>query len=440
MKKSISIFGLGYVGAVTAACFASRGHRIIGVDPNPLKVDRINSGASPIVEAGVEDLISAACGMGLVSATRDSAAAIAASDISFISVGTPSQRNGKLDLSYIRNVCTEIGNALRNKASFHWVVVRSTVLPGTTEKEIIPVIEAASGKKEGRDFVVCFNPEFLREGTAVADFFNPPFTVLGAPQGRPMDAVRELYDFLPAKLYDVAIPTAEMIKYSCNAFHALKIAFANEIGTICSAIGVEPKDWAEIFKADTRLNVSPAYLNPGFAFGGSCLPKDLRALSYRVKELDLRLPLLESVLPSNAEHIERAADAILSLGKRKIGVLGLSFKPGTDDLRESPTVYLVKKLIAEGCDVQIWDDNVFLGQLIGSNRQFIEDYIPHIGLLLRDNADHVIAHSDVVVLATNAVTKAHIMARLEGDRYLIDIASLGRPQQKSPLVLEASKR
>jgi len=301
------------------------------------------------------------------------------------------------------------------------------VLPGTTENVIVPAIESASGMTAGQDFLVCFNPEFLREGTAVADFFNPPFTVIGTDDPNQASPICDLYRFLPARLYEIAIPAAEMIKYCCNAFHALKVAFANEIGTVCNSIGVDAKIVADIFKSDTRLNVSPAYLTPGFAFGGSCLPKDLRALSYRVKELDLKLPLLESILPSNSEHIERAAEAILSLSKRKIGVLGLSFKPGTDDLRESPIVHLVKRLIAEGCELQIWDENVALGQLIGSNRDFIESYIPHIGTLLRDNIRNVLGHADVVVLGTNSVSVEELRKRLHDDQHLIDLNNLVSP-------------
>jgi len=425
--KSISIFGLGYVGVVTAACLASRGHRIIGVDPNPLKVQRVQEGKAPIVEPEVQEKIAAGSRAGLISATQDCTAAIAGSDITFICVGTPSQRNGKLDLSHIRNVCTDIGRALRTKQSFHWIVVRSTVLPGTTESVIVPTIEAESGKTAGHHFLVCFNPEFLREGTAVSDFFNPPFTVIGTNAPAQAAPIRELYSFISAQLFETPIKAAEMIKYSCNAFHALKIAFANEIGTICNAVGLAPKTVADIIKSDTRLNVSPAYLTPGFAFGGSCLPKDLRALNYRFRELDLRLPLLESILPSNSEHIDRATDSILSLAKRKIGILGLSFKPDTDDLRESPMVHLVKKLIAEGCDVQIWDQNVSLGRLIGSNRQFIEEYIPHIGLLLRENVDTVIAHAEVAVLGTNAISSDDVLVQLNPGGYLIDFTHLQQP-------------
>src|SRR5439155_11075034 len=422
--ESISIFGLGYVGTVTAACLASRGHRIIGVDPNPLKAQRIASGKSPIVEAGVVEMMANAINEGLISATQDPATAIAQSDISFISVGTPSQRNGKLDLSHIHNVCTDIGHALRAKNSFHRIVVRSTVLPGTTENVIVPAIEAASGLTAGRDFLVCFNPEFLREGTAVVDFFNPPFTVIGTTDPAQAAPICGLYSFLPARIYEIPIPAAEMIKYSCNAFHALKVAFANEIGTICNSLGVDAKTVADIFKSDTRLNVSTAYLSPGFAFGGSCLPKDLRALTHRVRALDLKLPLRESILPSNNEHIERAVDRILSLSRRKIGVVGLSFKSGTDDLRESPMVLLVKRLIAEGCDVQIWDEKVSLGQLIGSNRDFIEAYIPHIGTLLRSQLNNILTHADVVVLGSTSITREELIKRLRDEQPLIDVTNL----------------
>jgi GDP-mannose 6-dehydrogenase len=433
--KSISIFGLGYVGAVTATCFASRGYKVIGVDPNPLKVDRIQAGLSPIVEAGIQEMIGEARRSELISATTSAAEAIANSDISFISVGTPSQKNGKLDLSHVRSVSADIGKALREKEAFHWVVLRSTVLPGTTEELVVPAIEAASGKQAGRDFLVCFNPEFLREGTAVKDFFNPPFTVIGTDDKTLSAPVVELYSFLSSRTYEIPVQAAEMIKYSCNAFHALKIAFANEIGSICSALGVDAKIVSDIFKSDIHLNVSPAYLNPGFAFGGSCLPKDLRALSYRVKELDLKLPLLDSVLPSNAEHIDRAAEAILALGKRSVGILGLSFKAGTDDLRESPMVHLVKKLIAEGCKVQIWDNNVSLGQLIGSNRQFIHEYIPHIGTLLRDDMSEVVRHADVVVLGASTVSAETLMPALKEGQCLIDLGNLNRKTVKAAAVL-----
>ncbi len=435
--KSISIFGLGYVGAVTAACLASRGYKVIGVDPNPVKVDRIRQGSSPIIEAEMQSMIESAHHTGLLTATTDPSEAVSNSDISFISVGTPTYRNGKLDLSHIVTVSTDIGHALRKKDTFHWIVLRSTVLPGTTEEVVVPAIEAASGKKSGRDFVVCFNPEFLREGTAVKDFFNPPFTVIGSENTALISPVVELYSFLTAPIHQTPIRAAEMIKYSCNAFHALKIAFANEMGSVCSMSGIDAKLVFDIFKSDTHLNVSPAYLSPGFAFGGSCLPKDLRALTYRVRELDLKLPLLDSILPSNEEHIDRVASTILTSGKRKVGLLGLSFKPGTDDLRESPMVHLVKKLIAEGCQVRIWDRNVSLGQLIGSNRQFIHEYIPHIGALLQEDMHEVIDHAELVVLATNAVSCEALRAELRDDQSIIDVTNLDHMAPKSTAVLAA---
>jgi GDP-mannose 6-dehydrogenase len=324
-------------------------------------------------------------------------------------------------------VCVDIGRALAKKQSFHWIVVRSTVLPGTTARVVVPAIEEASGKKNGKDFLVCFNPEFLREGSAVADFHRPPFTIIGTDGPAKATPVRELYDFLEAPMYEISTGSAEMIKYACNAFHAVKVAFANEIGTVCRESGIDPTVVANIFKSDTRLNVSPAYLSPGFAFGGSCLPKDVRALSYQARQLDLRLPLLESLLPSNDEHIDRAAESVLALNRRKVGVLGLSFKPGTDDLRESPMVHLVKHLIAEGCEIQIFDENVRLGQLIGSNRQFIESYIPHIGSLLRDDLESVVAGAEIVVRGPNAISGQALLDRMKDGQHLVDVGNLEKP-------------
>jgi len=425
--ESISIFGLGYVGTVTAACLAFRGHKIVGVDPNALKINRVREGLSPIVEARVQEMIKTAHREGLISATQDPVEAIANSDISYVTVGTPSGRNGKLDLTHVRNVCGEIGKALRSKARPHCIIVRSTVLPGTTDNVILPEIEQSSRKRAGHDFLLCYNPEFLREGTAVADFFDPPFTIIGTNEPAAAARVRNLYSFLPTRLYEVQFSAAEMIKYACNTFHAAKIAFANEVGTVCSEVGIDPKIVADIFKSDTRLNVSSAYLSPGFAFGGSCLPKDLRALLGFAKDLDIQLPLIESILPSNTQHINRATEAILELGKRRIGIIGLSFKAGTDDLRESPIVHLVKRLIAEGCDIQIWDNNVSLGRLIGSNREFIEVQIPHIGALLRDDIGSVTAHADVLVLGNNTVARDEILSSLGKDCYVFDVANLEYP-------------
>lgn len=428
MSDGISIFGLGYVGSVTTACFASKGYRIVGVDPNTQKVGALQRGASPILEPGLEEMVKDAHSKGLLSATTDSAAAVAQTSISFISVGTPSQRNGKLDLSHVVKVCREIGAALRSKTEFHWIVVRSTVLPGTTETVVVPELERASGKRAGVDFSVCFNPEFLREGSAIHDFFDPPYTVLGTNDEQRIDTIRKLYAWAPTTIYVTSPKSAEMVKYVCNAFHALKVAFANEVGTICAELDVDKHAVTDIYTSDTRLNISKAYLKPGFAFGGSCLPKDLRAITYKAKELDLKLPLFESIMPSNQEHIERAATAVLASEHRRVGVLGLSFKPGTDDLRESPMVHLVKKLLGEGCDIKIWDNNVSLGQLIGSNKDFIQEYIPHIGTLLVSDQREVIDHAEVVVLGTNvAVEKAAIRP----DQIVIDLVHLSYGRQRA---------
>jgi GDP-mannose 6-dehydrogenase len=428
MATSISIFGLGYVGSVTAACLAHQGHRVIGVDLNPLKVNLLRSGRSPVLEAGLEDLISEGQRSSLLEATSDTKRAVLDSDFSFISVGTPSLANGKLNLQSVQNVCREIGESLRQKSSFHWIVLRSTVLPGTTDSVVIPILECASGKRAGMDFGVCFNPEFLREGSAISDFLQPPFTILGAANGTHFGALRNLYSSVPGQTYETTTTTAEMVKYVCNAFHALKVSFANEIGTLCNRLGADVDMVVEIFTSDKKLNVSPAYLRPGFAFGGSCLPKDLRALTYRARELDLKLPLLESILPSNVEHIDRALEEILQTNKRKIGILGLSFKSGTDDLRESPMVHLVKRLVGEGCQCRIWDRNVVLGQLIGSNRQFIENTIPHIGALLCDDLDGVLKSADVILLGTRELEKERVLAQLHSDQILVDLVGLQRPQ------------
>jgi GDP-mannose 6-dehydrogenase len=424
MTRKTSIFGLGYVGAVTAACLAHKGHEVLGVDINPDKVEILESGHSPIVEAGVEDLVSSGRQACRLHATTDTVSAVLHSEISLICVGTPSQRNGKLDLSHIERVCREIGEALRRKNEFHWVVLRSTVLPGTTESVVIPILEEVSGKRVGTDFAVCFNPEFIREGTAVADFFEPPFTVLGAANSDHLQPLHDLYEGLPGRVFETCLVAAEMVKYACNAFHAVKVDFANELGTLCKSLGVSTATVAEIFTSDVRLNISPAYLSPGFAFGGSCLPKDLRALIYRAKELDLCLPLLEGVLPSNVRHIERAAEAILRMNIRKVGVLGLSFKTGTDDLRESPLVQLIKRLIGEGLELRIWDRDVSLGRLVGSNRQYIEEVIPHIGSLLCSTVEEVVKSVDMVLIGTKAVNPQLLSDLLREDQAVIDLVNL----------------
>src|ERR1700741_4060389 len=405
MSRSISVFGLGYVGTVTAACLAHMGHNVIGVDLSPTKVEAMQAGRSPIVEPRVSTLISEAHAAKRLPATSDSESAVKNSEISFLCVGTPSLRNGKLDLGHIEPVCRDIGQVLKTKDAFHLVVLRSTVLPGTAETIVVPTLEKASGKRLGKDFGVCVNPEFMREGTAVADFLEPSITIIGAAEATHSKVLRDLYSWVPGKVFETSFRSAEMVKYVCNAWHAVKVAFANEVGTMAKSMDVDAEAVIEIFSADTKLNISPSYLKPGFAFGGSCLPKDVRALNYRAKELDLALPLFESVLPSNDAHLDRAIEIVLSTGKKNIAMLGLSFKAATDDLRESPKVQLVKRLIGEGCQLKIWDDNVSLGRLIGSNRQYIEQVIPHIGSLLSSDLDQVLEKAEVVVIGTRGIDR-----------------------------------
>src|SRR5437667_906979 len=412
VSLSISLFGLGYVGSVSAACFAHMGHKVTGVDISRTKVEMLDSGRSPIIEARMDELVSEANKGCRLHATTDSIAAVLASDVSFVCVGTPSLRSGKLDLSHVEHVSREIGTALKQKSSFHTVVLRSTVLPGTTETLMIPAIENASGKKAGVDFAVCYNPEFMREGSAVGDFLQPPYTILGSQNSQHLAILRELYQDIPAATFEVSIRVAEMVKYVSNLYHAVKVGFANEVGTLCKHMSVEADQVTKIFMSDTKLNISSAYLSPGFAFGGSCLPKDLRAITYRGKELDLELPLLESLMPSNAKHVDRGVEAVLRTGKRRIGMLGLSFKAGTDELRESPQVQLIKRLLGEGCHVKVWDKDVSLGRLAGSNRQYIEEVIPHIGSVLTAEMDAALQGAEVVIIGNNSAKAADLSSRL----------------------------
>jgi GDP-mannose 6-dehydrogenase len=421
---AISVFGLGYVGSVSAACFASMGHQVIGVDVNPAKVEMVESGRSPIIEAGMSELVAEGNRAGRLHATTDSAAAVLQSDISFVCVGTPSLRNGKLDLSHIEKVAREIAAALKQKKSAHTFVLRSTVLPGTVESIVLPVLAQVSGRRAGTDFTVVYNPEFMREGSAVADFLQPPYTILGAQDPSHLAPLRDLYGQTPGKVFETSIAVAEMAKYLSNAFHAVKVVFANEVGTLCKHLNVDAQAVTEIFTSDVRLNISPAYLSPGFAFGGSCLPKDVRALMYKAKELDLKLPMLESLLPSNSEHVERAVEAVMRTGKRKIAQLGLSFKAGTDDLRESPQVQLVKRLLGEGCEVKVWDQDVSLGRLAGSNRQYIEEVIPHIGSLLSSDLKNVLGWGEVVIVGNKSVKKDELASYLRSDQIVIDLVNL----------------
>jgi GDP-mannose 6-dehydrogenase len=424
MNHSISVFGLGYVGTVTAACLAHRGNNVIGVDLNRTKVEAMDSGKSPVVEPQVSEIIAEANKADRLGATSSAERAVLNSDISFLCVGTPSLRNGKLDLGHIEPVCREIGEILKKKNSFHLVVLRSTVLPGTAETIVVPTLEKASGKRIGAELGVCVNPEFMREGTAVADFLEPAITIIGTADKAHSALVRKLYAWAPGRIFETSFRTAEMVKYVCNAWHAVKITFANEIGTLAHELDVDADSMMEIFTSDTKLNISPTYLKPGFAFGGSCLPKDVRALNYRAKELDLTLPLFGSIMASNEEHFERAVEMVLATGKHKIGVLGLSFKAATDDLRESPQVQLVKRLLGEGRDIRIWDDNVSLGRLIGSNREYIEQIIPHIGSLLNSDLEEVLRESEVVVIGTRGLNLDFLQKNIRRDQHVIDLVNL----------------
>lgn len=426
---SVSVFGLGYVGTVTAACLAHKGHRVIGVDINPSKVAFLQAGRSSIVEPQMDQLVAESHEGCRLHATTDASAAVRDSEVSFACVGTPSQRNGKLDLTHVKQVCQEIGRGLAEKDSHHTVVVRSTVLPGTTQTVVIPILEESSGKRAGVDFDVCYNPEFMREGTAVGDFFQPPFTILGALAPESLGTLREIYGWVPGHIVETSLAVAEAVKYISNAFHALKISFANEVGTLLKHFGVDTQEAMQIFTSDTQLNISSAYLSPGFAFGGSCLPKDLSALRYRARELDLGLPLLEAILPSNLEHIDRAADCILRTHKKRVGLLGLSFKAGTDDLRESPHVQVCKRLLGEGCEIRIWDSYISAGRLIGSNRQFIEEVIPHIGSLLSTSLEEVVKAAEVVVVGTKAVDKCDLVPLLRPEQIVIDLVNLEKSRR-----------
>lgn len=394
----LSVFGLGYVGCVSAACFSAQGHEVVGVDTNAAKVGIINDGRSPVVEPGVDDLVGRSVKERRLRATLDPAEAVEQSDLSLVCVGTPGRGNGRLDVSYVKNACQQIGAALERKRRFHVVAIRSTLLPGTIEDTVIPTLEVHSGKRAGQDFGVAVNPEFLREGTSIDDFAHPPFTLIGADDEDSAGIVERLYTFVQAPLLTVGIKEAEMVKYVCNSFHAVKVAFANEVGALCKAFDVDSHRVMDVFCQDTKLNLSAYYLKPGFAFGGSCLPKDLRALTYKAKAADVDVTLLDAVLASNRRHIQRAVDMVLESGKRRIGVLGLSFKAGTDDLRESPMVTLIEALIGKGLQVTIFDREVELARLFGANKEYIEREIPHISSLMRKRIDDVIGQSDLVVL------------------------------------------
>ena len=427
----VSVFGLGYVGSVSAASFAADGHQVIGVDINADKVAALNAARSPIVEPGLEALIAKGVAEGCLRATSDTEEAVTASEVSLLCVGTPSRRNGSLDLSYLERVTSEVGAALRKKSGYHVVVVRSTVLPGTTNERVIPLLEQASGKPYGEGFGVSVNPEFLREGTALKDFRKPPMTLVGHNHAADASGTIALYQSIDATLVSTSIRVAEMLKYTCNAWHALKICFANEIGNLCKQLDMDSHQVMDIFCRDEKLNLSPYYLKPGFAFGGSCLPKDVRALQYRAKEVDVDLPVISQILASNRLQIQHAFDAVMETGRKNIGLLGLTFKAGTDDLRESPGVILAEALLGKGVTLRIFDRNVALARLIGANKEYIAQQIPHLSSLLCATVDEVVQQSELIVVGNQSPEFADALAHASSDQIVIDLVRL--PLPGSPL-------
>ncbi|MFN6951112.1 MAG: nucleotide sugar dehydrogenase [Albidovulum sp.] len=420
----IAVFGMGYVGVVSAACLARDGHEVTGVDPQPTKVEIVNAGKAPIIETGVSELIGEAVAAGSLRATTSAFEAVAASDLSLVCVGTPSRRNGSLDTSAVERVCEEIGAAIAAKGQPHTVVIRSTILPGTMRGIVIPAFERALGDRTGMLLKLANNPEFLRESTAVYDYDNPPKTVVGSDDPAVAQRVLDLYSALPGPKFATRLEVAEMVKYADNTWHATKVAFANEIGNISQAVGVDSWEVMDIFCQDTKLNISTYYMKPGFAFGGSCLPKDVRALTFKGRDLDLDLPLLNSLMPTNEAQVARAVDKVAEFGIRNIAFLGISFKSGTDDLRESPQVTLVERLIGKGYNLRIYDKNVHLARLLGANRAYIEGVIPHIGDILSDDLGAVLAHGDLVIVGNPAPEFRLLADRLGAHHKVLDLARI----------------
>jgi GDP-mannose 6-dehydrogenase len=430
----VSLFGLGYVGCVTAACLAKYGHEVWGVDVNADKVEMINAGKSPIIEKGLAEMILETNRNSRFRATKDVTEVVLNTEVSLVCVGTPSNGNGSLDLKAVKTVAEQIGKALREKNSYHCIVFRSTMLPGTVRKILIPILAESSQKIAHSDFDVCFNPEFLREGTAIQDFYHPPFTTIGCVNLRAGDVVAQLYDGVEGAMEMTSFEVAEMLKYACNSFHALKISFANEMGSICKGMGIDSHAVMDLFTRDNKLNISKAYLRPGFAFGGSCLPKDLRALTYKAKELDIESPLLGAVLGSNELHIQRFGERILSTKEKKIGILGLSFKAGTDDLRDSPTVKLVELLLGKGCRIKIYDSEVSLARLFGANKAYIEHEIEHISTLMCTEIEDVLEESNVIVVAKHQEDITEVLKPYLGKKLVFDLVRVipsrcGQPER-----------
>lgn len=425
----ISIFGLGYVGAVSLACLARDGHTVIGVDIDKAKLDLIKAGKTPVVEEGMVDLMANVAASGKLSVTSDVIQAVLDSDVSLICVGTPSAANGSQDQSAIIKIAHDLGRAMRDKSGEHIFVFRSTLVPGTVEDVLLPIVEKESGKRDGEGFHICFQPEFLREGTSIRDYDKPPFTIVGARSEAPVTRLRELFGHLPCEILTTSIRAAETVKYCCNNFHALKITFANETARLCEALGVDAFQVMELVCKDKQLNISPAYLKPGFAFGGSCLPKDLRATMYFAKRHDVEMPMLGNILASNRMHIDHAIAKVLASGRRRVGMIGLSFKTGTDDLRESPLVQVAEQFIGKGLSLLVYDPEVHLSRLLGANRRFIEQHVPHIGSLMRGDIESVVGESDVLVVGLNDTKTFEALAQhVREDQLVLDLVNLPKPE------------
>lgn len=421
----ISVFGLGYVGAVSVACLARDGHEVVGVDVDEHKLNLIKDGVAPILEDGIQELTEAAVKSGRFSVTNEAVGAVERSEVSFVCVGTPSRPNGGTDTSAVLSVATQIGSALRSVDHFHVVVVRSTVPPGTVSSEVRRLLEENSGKRCGQGFGLCFQPEFLREGSSIKDYDNPPFTVVGTDSTRAAKALQDIFAHLPGDFVVTDIGSAEMLKYACNSFHALKVTFANEIGRLSQSVGVDARQVMDLLCRDTSLNISPAYLRPGFAFGGSCLPKDLRSLLYMAKTADMDVPMLRSLLPSNRAHVDHAIDYVTRTGAKSVGLIGLSFKSGTDDLRESPLVTMAEYFIGKGFDLGIHDPRVSLSQLIGANRRFIEETIPHIAALMKDRCEDLLEAAQVIIIGLADPDLLECLSKgLREDHFVLDLVGI----------------
>jgi GDP-mannose 6-dehydrogenase len=421
----ISIFGLGYVGAVSVACLARDGHHVVGVDIDDTKLDLIRKGHSPIVEEGMAELMAAVAASGRVEVTKDAMRAVHDTELSFVCVGTPSRPNGSHDLSALERLSEQLGEAIKTKSGFHTIVIRSTVVPGTVEDVVRPILEKRSGKTSGKDFGLCFQPEFLREGSSIKDYDHPPFTVAGGDSERALSALQSLFGHLPARFISTDIRSAEMLKACCNVFHALKITFANEVGRLCQALKVDSHTVMDLLCQDKQLNISTAYLKPGFAFGGSCLPKDTRAILHMAKVHDVELPTIASLLPSNNLHIEHAIGAVLRSGKKSVGMIGLSFKSGTDDLRESPLVVMAERFIGKGLNLKIYDPEVNVARLVGANRRYIEESIPHISSLMSDSVEKVIDGAEVVVVGlSDRPLLEQVRKRVAAHQLVVDLVGI----------------